>query len=121
MSGAEKRNEIRISADRLPEEYHSFSILLPHGMEVIVHTSDASLNGFGFYSELDQNEFIVGCRLVLYPLGNEHPVYGIIVHSSATNKGTRVGVQLQKLGGYKNYTTAIQEIIAKPADSKHIH
>lgn len=84
---------------------------MPHGIEVQVTTTNASLNGFGFYSTLPPDDFIVGCRLVLFPLGSDIPVYGDIVHSSITDKGTRVGVRLQHLGGYAHYTTVIQKLL----------
>ena len=101
MDAVELRKEKRISVNDLPEKYSSFSVLLPHGVETKVYTTDARLNGFGFNSDLPIQDFVIGFRLVLYPFGNDHPVYGNIVHVSSTEKGTRVGVQLLQLGGYK--------------------
>jgi hypothetical protein len=103
MEGSEKRREPRVKAEALPARYREFSILLSHGQEAVVRTSDASLSGFGFYSDLPCEHFVVGTRLVLYPLGDEHPLFGIIVHCQATERGSRVGVHLQALGGYHTY------------------
>lgn len=114
MGTIESRKEKRISINELPLKYVSFSVLLPHGIESIVYTIDASKNGFGFISELATEEFIVGHRLVLYPIGNEHPLYGNIVFSSKVEKGSRVGVQLLPLGGYDLYKSELQEIIKNP-------
>ncbi|MDA3955807.1 PilZ domain-containing protein [Oceanispirochaeta sp.] len=113
MGTIESRKEKRIPVNELPEKYTGFSILLPHGVESMVYTIDASLNGFGFNSDSPLDDFIVGSRLVLYPNGTESPVYGKIVFSCKTDKGTRVGVQLQPYGGYEVYNKEIQEILAK--------
>ena len=118
MGTVESRKEKRISINELPLQYASFSILLPHGIESTVYTIDASFNGFGFISELPTEEFIVGHRLVLYPIGNEHPVYGNIVFCSKVDKGSRVGVQLLPLGGYNLYKIELQEIINKIQPTK---
>ena len=113
MNSKELRKEIRISVRDIPEEYSAFTILLPHGTESRVNTSDISLNGFGFTSALSPEEFIVGQRLVLYPLGNEHPVYGNIVHTMMTPAGTRVGVSLLHLGGYTKYKAMVSSLLNK--------
>jgi hypothetical protein len=113
MGGKEQRRERRIKVEYLPDEYRCFSILLSHGKEIEVQTLDASMNGFGFLADLDTSNFVVSTHLVLYPLGNEHPVYGIIVHAQAAENKTRVGVQLQPMGGYRRYTEEMQKILEK--------
>lgn len=113
MGTIELRKEKRISVKDLPEKYSNFSVLLPHGVESTVYTTDASLNGFGFNSNLPMEEYIVGFKLVLYPLGTDHPVYGTIVHASKTETGTRVGIRLLPLGGYNMYNNEIKNILQK--------
>lgn len=113
MGTIELRKEKRISVNDLPEKYSNFSVLLPHGVESTVNTTDASLNGFGFTSNLPKEDFVVGFKLVLYPLGTDLPVYGTIVHVSKTEMGTRVGVRLLPIGGYKLYNSEIQNLLEK--------
>ncbi len=117
MSGQDLRKETRIPSNNLPGEYTEFSILLPHGLEATVITADASLNGFGFFSDLSADNFIQGTRLVLYPLGNSHAVYGDIVHTAPTVNGTRVGVRLLHLGGYEQYHTVMKTFLDRFQES----
>lgn len=111
MNDRELRKEYRIPAHNLPEQYTRFTILLGQEDETEVQTTDLSLNGFGFLSVLPEEAFIPGSRLVLYPLGKEQPLYGIVVHSARNDRGTRVGIKLQTLGGYNDYVQAIQKIL----------
>jgi len=113
MAGAEQRTERRIAVSELPEEYRQFGALLRLTTEVAVTTTDVSLNGFGFVAELPSENFIVGSRLVLYPLGKNIPVFGVVVHSAAISTGTRVGVRLQHLGGYDAYTAVISKLLGQ--------
>jgi len=117
MGGIEQRKEKRYSVDELPKEYSEFSILLGHGSSATVKTIDASLNGFGFKAELQTDSFVLGSKIVLFPLGQEHPVYGIVVYSREFENGTKVGVLLQHLGGYAKYTNIIHEVAAKEAQN----
>lgn len=105
------RKEYRIPANELPPEYTSFTILLGHECETEVQTADLSLGGFGFITDHVIDDFVQGSRLVLYPLGRDQPLYGIVVHAATTDRGTRVGIQLQEIGGYREYRTAIQKIL----------
>lgn len=118
MSSAEQRKEKRIKIDQLPEKYRHFSVLLSQGTTIQVETKDASLNGFGFLANLNESNFIVSTRLVLYPLGDEHPVYGKIVYAMEIDGKTRVGVQLQPLGGYQKYAEEIQKILDALAEAQ---
>jgi|GEM_PF-1368259 len=111
MNTQDLRKEHRIPANELPPEYTRFTILLGHEHETEVQTADLSLGGFGFITDRMIDDFIQGSRLVLYPLGRDQSLYGIVVHATTTDKGTRVGVQLQELGGYQEYRTAIQKIL----------
>ena len=108
MDGKEQRKEPRVPADQLPGEYRRFSILLGHGLETPVETTDASLSGFGFVSALPIRNFVLGSRLVLFPLGDSHPVYGVVRFAIELGSGTRVGVALQDIGGYGQYQAAIR-------------
>ncbi len=112
MCEKELRKEYRIPAENLPGQYTRFTILLGQEGETEVQTTDLSLNGFGFLSALPEEAFIPGSRLVLYPLGKEQPLYGVVVHSSQNGRGTRVGIKLQPLGGYSDYSKAIQKILS---------
>ena len=111
MNTQDLRKEYRIPANELLPEYTRFTILLGHEHEAEVQTADLSLGGFGFITDRTLDDFIQGSRLVLYPLGRDQPLYGIVVHAASIDKGTRVGVQLQELGGYQEYRTAIQKIL----------
>ena len=113
MSSADQRKEIRFSFDLLPPEYLSFTILLSHGQTATVTTIDASRYGFGFTVDLSSDNFIVGSKIVLYPLGEDSPVYGVIVYSHSVLNSTRVGVMLQHLGGYDKFVVAINELEKK--------
>lgn len=112
MNIKELRKEYRIPAKLLPEQYTRFTILLGHETETEVQITDLSLGGFGFVTDLPPENFVSTSRLVLYPLGREQPVYGIVIHAAPTAHGTRVGVKLQELGGFTEYRTAIQKILA---------
>ncbi len=111
MNTQDLRKEYRIPANKLPEEYTRFTILLGGGTELEVETTDLSLGGFGFLADLSPENFVSGSRLVLYPLGKDSPVYGVVVHAALTDRGTRVGVLLQDLGGYRAYRAKIQIIL----------
>lgn len=112
MNDRELRKEYRIPAEKLPGQYTRFTILLGQEEETEVQATDLSLNGFGFITALPEESFIQGSRLVLYPLGKERPVYGIVVHAAKSDRGTRVGIKLQELGGYHDYTRAVQKILS---------
>ncbi len=112
MNEKDLRKEYRIPAAELPAEYTRFTILLGDEDMAEVQTTDLSLNGFGFLTRLPPETFIAGSRLVLYPLGEDRPVYGIVVHAAATDRGTRIGVKLQELGGYAEYSRTIQKILS---------
>ena len=118
MNEKDLRKEFRIPAKDLPEQYSSFTILLAQGLNAEVTTTDLSLGGFGFFTNIATDSFIPGSRLVLYPLGEATPLYGIVVHAAKTVRGSRVGVKLQELGGYRDYRNAIQNII-KDIDSTY--
>lgn len=111
MNDRELRKEYRIPADKLPGQYTRFTVLLGQEHETEVQTTDLSLNGFGFLTDLPEDSFIPGSRLVLYPLGKDQPVYGVVVHAARNDRGTRVGIKLQTLGGYHDYAHAIQKIL----------
>lgn len=112
MNERELRKEYRIPAEKLPAQYTRFTILLGQENEADVQTTDLSLNGFGFLTDLPVEDFIPGSRLVLYPLDKECPVYGIVVHATMLDRKTRVGVKLQELGGYQDYTRAVHKILS---------
>lgn len=116
MISKDLRKEYRIPSNKLPKEYIRFTILLGQGNELEVETTDLSLGGFGFLAGLSLENFVPGSRLVLYPLGHDSPVYGVVVHAASTERGTRVGVLLNDLGGYRTYRAKIQEIF-KDIDS----
>lgn len=108
MAGIDKRKEPRIPVALLPPEYAEFTILLPHGQEATVRTLDASQHGFGFTSTLPPDNFIIGTRLVLYPLGTELPVFGTIRFSACVDGVCRVGLELTHAGGYCAYCEAFK-------------
>lgn len=112
MNEKDLRKEYRIPAADLPAEYTRFTILLGGEHTTEVQTTDLSLNGFGFLTRLSSENFVPGSRLVLYPLGEDRPVYGIVVHAAATDRGSRIGVKLQELGGYAEYSRAVQKILS---------
>jgi hypothetical protein len=111
MNYTELRKEPRINVSLLPEKYKEFEVLLAHGVTSIVKTADVSSSGFGFYSDLPTNEFIPGQKIVLYPVGETHPVYGTIMHTEIVANQTRVGVLLGKFGGYEKYKEVIDELL----------
>ena len=112
MNDKDLRSENRIKAADLPDKYATFTVLLPEGLEEEVHTTDASLSGFGFVSSLPPNYYLKGTRIVLYPLGRQKALYGQIIHSSPEESGTRVGIHLQDLGAYETYRGILSALLS---------
>jgi hypothetical protein len=61
--------------------------------------TDASLSGFGFIVKRPVEFFVIGTNLAIYPLDENHNIYGKITFAKAISDDfTRIGVELKPVG-----------------------
>lgn len=111
MDGQDFRKEKRIPVNNLPPKYRHFRVLQSSGEDDVVLTVDASVSGFGFISDMPEESYVEGTRIVLQPFGEERPVYAKVVFTKFYGAGTRVGVELLPIGYYKQYKKEILELM----------
>ena len=104
------RSEKRIPAKNLPKELEEFFITPDECNTEKVKTVDASYNGFGFTTSIIPEKLPNGSHMKLYPLGISNPLYARVIYKKKEGHITRVGVQLIKTEGYKNYLKKIKQI-----------
>jgi hypothetical protein len=119
MLKPELRKEERYKAELLPEYLREVTVLMNSDF-LQCKVTDASLNGFGFIAKRPEQHFIVGTNLALYPLDENHHIYGKITFAKAINEEfTRIGVELKPVGTeFEKYQVELKRIIYKISKEK---